>query len=161
MTVLYTRWRFDKYTKDQQPTLTCHNFVEKIPWNFHRKFKIPNFFFGKSSVKLYLHLSYKAKNSFLFWRDFSQKFQFWFCVAIRRHLVSIFGNFGTKIDLPLQQNTQGFPAHFGTEQCPNRGHCQPRTQILQKLSPTLGWIHDVCRRSALSQGFASGTRSHR
>ena len=81
MTVLYTRWRFDNYTQDQESNFTCHNF-----------------FWLEKPVKLCLLLS-----SFHFDEIFHRKFkiQILVCVALRRHLVAILGNFGTKIDLFL------------------------------------------------------------
>ena len=60
-------------------------------------------FFWKNSVKLCLHLSYIAQNSFHFDEIFHRKFKIPIsvCVSLRRHLVAILGIFGTKIDLPL------------------------------------------------------------
>ena len=54
-------------------------------------------------MKLCLHLSYIAQNSFHFDEIFHRKFKISIsvCVALRRHLVAILGTFGAKIDLSL------------------------------------------------------------
>ena len=85
MTVLYTRWRFDNYT--QKPNFTYQ--------------KILLFFLNCET--LFTILSYRAQNSFHFDDIFHRKFKIpiLVCVALRRHLVAILGNFGTKIDLSL------------------------------------------------------------
>ena len=77
MTVLYTRWRFDSYTQDQEPNFTYQNFLRK---------------FRETLLTSKLH----SAEFLSFWRDFSQKIQkipILVCVALRRHLVSILGIF--------------------------------------------------------------------
>ena len=114
MTVLYTRWRFDNYTQDQESNFTYQNFFGKnsaklclhlsyIAQNsFHfdefflRKFgKFQFWFYRKNSVKLCLLLSYMAQNSFHFDEIFHRKFNIPIsvCVVLRRHLVAILGSF--------------------------------------------------------------------
>ena len=78
---------------------------------FHRKFKLPILVLLKKFVKaLFTSKLHRAELELLsFLTRFlteNSKFQFWFCVLLRWHLVSILDTFGTNIDLPLKRSRE-------------------------------------------------------